>query len=113
MLPEIRVRVAEKLKRLRGEKGLSRQKIADYLGLSASSVRFYEEAAREPSLETLEKLATLYGTTVWSLLFPPDQEGEAFLQAVEALPPERRRKVFEYTEEQALLAKVQTEKASP
>ena len=41
----------------RKEKGLSREELAEMIGVSLNSIRFYEEGRRRPTIETLEKLA--------------------------------------------------------
>jgi transcriptional regulator with XRE-family HTH domain len=45
------------LRAKRKEKRLSREKLAQMIGVSFNSIRFYEEGIRKPSIHTLEKLA--------------------------------------------------------
>lgn len=60
--------IGETLKKLRLEKGLSQVQAADRLHISKSRMSSYELDINEPNLETLIKLAELYGVTVDSLL---------------------------------------------
>ncbi len=48
------------LKELRTEKKLSQTEIADIINISQRAYSFYETGQREPSIETLIKLADYY-----------------------------------------------------
>ena len=52
------------LKNMRLEKGLSQQKLADYIGISQQSVYKYENDISEPDITTLKKLADFFETSV-------------------------------------------------
>lgn len=47
----------DRLNQTRKLKGISAQKMADYLSIGVRSYRNYESGDREPSLETLTKIA--------------------------------------------------------
>ena len=57
-----------KLKELRAERGCSQKVVADFLGCSTVVYSRYETGAREPSSDTLSKLASFFGVTVDYLL---------------------------------------------
>lgn len=52
------------LKNMRLEKGLSQQKLADYIGISQQSVYKYENDISEPDITTLKKLADFFETSI-------------------------------------------------
>ncbi|MCQ2419717.1 MAG: helix-turn-helix transcriptional regulator [Clostridia bacterium] len=53
---------------LRTQQGMSQQMLARALGVSASAVGMYEQGRREPSLQTVVKLAELFGVSTDYLL---------------------------------------------
>ncbi len=53
-----------KLKEVRSAKGLTQKAVADYLGCSTVVYSRYETGDREPSIETLIKIADCFETTV-------------------------------------------------
>lgn len=59
---------AERLKKLRSEKGVMQKDVADYLGISSSAYGFYEQSKRQPDNETLQKLADYFNVSVDYLL---------------------------------------------
>lgn len=59
---------AANLRKLREQKGLSMQALADALKLSKSSINMYERAEREPSLQTLCSLADYFEVSTDYLL---------------------------------------------
>lgn len=50
---------SERLHEIRKENGLTAQYMADKLGLSLRAYQFYESGKREPSLQTLVKIAEI------------------------------------------------------
>lgn len=48
------------LKKLRHSHEMTQQEVADYLGITRQAYSRYESSIREPDMETLNKLATLY-----------------------------------------------------
>ena len=55
--------LAQKLKELRLEKGLTQAETAKELGLSRNAIGNYETGIREPSLEILVKICILFNVT--------------------------------------------------
>jgi transcriptional regulator with XRE-family HTH domain len=49
-------------------KGLSQGELADKLGMTRDLVTYYERAAKNPSLETVKKIADFFGVTVGEML---------------------------------------------
>jgi transcriptional regulator with XRE-family HTH domain len=58
----------ERLKKLRERRGLSQQELADRFNLSQSTIAYYESDKKQPSQNTLQKLADFYETSVDFLL---------------------------------------------
>lgn len=54
----------ERLKKLREAKGLNQQGLAMALGLSQSTISFYETGERKPDLEALIQLADFFGVSI-------------------------------------------------
>ena len=59
---------SENLKRIRLEKGLTQQYLADALGVSRSAVAVYESGRIEPSIEKLLNLSSSLGVSLDELL---------------------------------------------
>lgn len=81
------------LKSLRKERGLSRQQVADILGVSKRTIESYEYGNREPNIEMLCKLADFYGVSIDYLLGRTGykepvltERDKAFLKAYESSP---------------------------
>ena len=60
--------LSENLQRLRKEKGLSQEDVAQKLFVSRQSVSKWENGAAEPGVENLKALANLYGVTLDELM---------------------------------------------
>ncbi|HDR7871477.1 TPA: helix-turn-helix transcriptional regulator [Bacillus wiedmannii] len=60
-------KVAENLVSLRN--GKSREKVAEEIGISVSTLQMYENAKRIPKDSIKVKLANFYGVTVQSIFF--------------------------------------------
>lgn len=56
------------IKKLRKEKGLTQQELADVVGITATGVSYWESGNAIPNTETLKKLANYFGVTVNYLL---------------------------------------------
>lgn len=54
---------AQKLKYLRLDKGLTQAEVSKELGLSRNAIANYEMGIREPSLEILVKICTLFNVS--------------------------------------------------
>jgi len=55
--------VGQNIKRLRKEKGLTQKQLGDKCGLADSAIRRYELGGANPKIETLDKIASVLGTT--------------------------------------------------
>lgn len=64
----INVKLGEKLKTIRTQKGLSQQDVADRLGLTRSAIGFYETGKRTVDIETLFKICDIYNVDVNEVL---------------------------------------------
>ena len=98
---------------LRREAGLSQAELATRLQVSASALGMYEQGRREPSMETLVRLAKeLGGTTDYLLMGTPgERETEALntmlasrIQAADQRLEERRERPFSREELVVLFA---------
>ncbi len=67
---------AERLLKLRCEKrpNISRQKVADDLGISRASLEYYEKGERSPDVEVLAKIVDYYGVSADYLLGRTDNQ---------------------------------------
>jgi transcriptional regulator with XRE-family HTH domain len=63
--------IGERLKELRTARGLSLRELAAQAGVSATLLSQIERAVTDPSLETLRRLAGLFGESVSSLFSEP------------------------------------------
>lgn len=61
-------KLAEQLKRVRNEKGLSQKALAKLLNVTQPAVAKWESGTREPSLDDLIKIADILGETIDFLL---------------------------------------------
>ncbi len=59
--------LGNKLKEYRKLKGYSQEKLAELAAISKMSIRRYETNERQPSLETLNKIAMVLDADVWEL----------------------------------------------
>ena len=66
--------MAKRLNELRKEKGLAQKDVAEYLGITKSAYGFYEQNRREPSPETIKKLADYFEVSADYLLGRTDKE---------------------------------------
>lgn len=62
------------LKRGRQEKKLSRQDIAIFIKKSAASIEGYEQGIREPTFQSIDELATLFGYKIRLLIEPINEQ---------------------------------------
>ena len=71
--------LSENLQRLRKEKGLSQEDVAQKLFVSRQSVSKWENGNAEPGVENLKTLANLYGVTLDQLVGNDPAEGFQFI----------------------------------
>ena len=60
--------LGDRIKLLRNEQGMTQEQLGDYLNLSRSSVKGYENDGVEPSLSVLVKLADIFNVSLDYLL---------------------------------------------
>jgi len=60
--------LANRLRLIRGFFGMTQKDVADYLHLERSTYTYYEIGESEPTLYTLDLLATMYGVSIDFLL---------------------------------------------
>lgn len=71
--------LSKNIRILREKNGFSQQNIADFLGIERSLYGFYENGSREIPFDRLEKLASLFGCELNTLLTDNEQELEDIL----------------------------------
>lgn len=76
---------SENLRQLRKEKGLSLEQLANYIGVSKSSINMYERGEREPSFETTEAIADFFNVNLDFLLGREEQKNNASLPEQEGV----------------------------
>jgi transcriptional regulator with XRE-family HTH domain len=62
----------EKLRKLRKEKGLSQEELADIIGVSRQALSKWESGSSYPEMEKLIALSGLFGVTIDSLVKDSD-----------------------------------------
>ena len=62
------IKIGENIKKIRKNKGLAQKEVAKMLGIPLSTYSNYENDNREPSEETIEKIAYILDVTVSELL---------------------------------------------
>lgn len=72
-------RIGEEVRRLRIERGLSQQELAERIGLSQSVIARLEAGGVEPRLSTLDRVAKALGVEVEvRFLAPPEEDVRRF-----------------------------------
>ncbi len=59
---------SEQLKRLRRQRGLSQEELAERAGINRSYLSLLENGRSSPTMEVVEKLAQGLGVSIWTLL---------------------------------------------
>ena len=82
---------AERLKELRADRGLTQADLSLELGLSRAAIAGYENSGKEPTYETLMRIATYFGVTVDYMLgadsqYPQAEGKDDFLMLFEDVP---------------------------
>ena len=81
------------MKKLRNQKGMTQQELANYLHVSKGTIGMWETGRREPNTEILSELADFYGVTVDYLL-----GRESFSNTQEAILQDTLRTLEELTQ---------------
>ena len=55
---------SERICLLREEKGLSRQKVADDLGMTRAALEYYEKGLRTPNINIIREISDYYGVSI-------------------------------------------------
>ena len=71
--------LGDKLARLRRAKGLSKTDLAERLGVTATSICYWEQGRSRPRLARLHELAALLGTSATMLLSYDSEPGSGHL----------------------------------
>ena len=66
--------IADRLRKMRLQKDMNQKSVALYIPISEDSVSAYERGIRQPSIDTLSKIADLYQTSTDYLLGRTDIE---------------------------------------
>lgn len=75
--------LGKRIARLRHKAGLSQAALADRLGLSASAVGMYEQGRREPALNVIVSMSTVFGVTTDYLLTGHIQTDRDFAMVID------------------------------
>lgn len=67
--------VGETIKRLRTEKGITQEELADLVGVRRTTVASWECDVRVPQIETARKLANLFGVPL-TVIVPEESQGQ-------------------------------------
>jgi transcriptional regulator with XRE-family HTH domain len=74
---ELAVRFGELARRMRIERGLSQERLAELSGLHRNYVGAVERAERTPSIVQADRLARALGTTLSAMLAEVERESDA------------------------------------
>ena len=92
-----------RLKELRESRHMSQQELGDLVGLSKSSIGYYEQGKHQPDLNTLETLARFFDVTVDYLLglspmrnFAFTEKEQQLITVYRQLPAEKRDILIEF-----------------
>ena len=87
-------KLAEKLKELRIEKGLSQREVSSALGMTRNAFTNYENGYREPSLDNLKKICQFFDVSADYLLGLKDFYKHLNRPRLQACPKARRLQVW-------------------
>ena len=65
---DVRRRVAQNMKRLRAERGLSQEELAERSGLHRTYISGVERGVRNPTLTVIDKIATAFNVRLAELV---------------------------------------------
>ncbi len=69
VIEKVSSKVGNKLRRLRMQKNMTQQELADTLGISVSAVSSYELGARVPSDKVKKQYSLFFNTSIEELFF--------------------------------------------
>ncbi|WP_262063246.1 helix-turn-helix domain-containing protein [Streptomyces sp. STR69] len=76
--------VAQRLKDMRGERGITLTTLAEQTGISSAHLSRLEKGVRKPSIGSLLQIARVYGVSISELVQEPDQDDFHLVRADEA-----------------------------
>ena len=94
MAEKQRLNIGSKLRQLRESRGLEINDVANILGMKRERYNHYEVDAREPSLDTVVKLANFYGVSVDYLLGVTDVPSQSTPKGEDVSFPELLTKIY-------------------
>lgn len=71
------MKLAKRIKKLRSEKGITQQQLADKIGVSRATVAGYESRGKEPPYDTLQKIANYFNVSTDYLLGNTEEKSPA------------------------------------
>lgn len=90
--------LAENIKRIRKEKGLTQKKLGELCGINESNIRKYESGKQNPKIETIEKIANALQCPVYELRrtpqTPAEEEQYKILDIINMFPIDRIAKLL-------------------
>jgi transcriptional regulator with XRE-family HTH domain len=72
---EVDMGFPERLAKMRKEKGLTQQALADLVGMHVIQIHRYESGSSQPTLEAIRKLALALSVTSDEIVFDTDERG--------------------------------------
>ena len=93
------MKVGEKIKQIRKDKGLQQKAVALEVGLDQSNYNKVENGGREPSLEVLQKLSAILGVSIDELLSPEDNKKPSLVTVEDKTISEKIRLMEQLEEE--------------
>jgi transcriptional regulator with XRE-family HTH domain len=86
----------ERLNKLRKEKSLTQQALADLVGMHAIQIHRYESGSSQPTLEAIKKLAVALSVSADELVFDkderdPDEDLRLQFEAISRFGPEEKQ----------------------
>lgn len=88
------MKTGEKIAKLRKDKNISQEALADMLGLSRQSVSKWENGSALPTMENLSRLANIFDVPVSYLLDDTQQENRTVKTEAPLPAPERKNRKF-------------------
>lgn len=87
--------LAQRLIKLRSERGLSQENLAYEINVSRDAYGKYERAVHEPNIAVIKELASFYGvSTDYLLLGKHADSNQAVCELLEKYPPAKQRKII-------------------
>ncbi|MEV5530138.1 helix-turn-helix domain-containing protein [Streptomyces prunicolor] len=77
--------VAQRLKDMRGERGITLTTLAEQTGISSAHLSRLEKGVRKPSIGSLLQIARVYGVSISELVQEPDQDDFHLVRADAAM----------------------------